>query len=112
MSKNCNDDILSISEKNDFLADAELKISQPRYKVMFTLALYSGFRHGELLGLKWDDIDFDTCVITINRIALYTKDKVELTGCLTKLLNYTRTGLYYILDNINSNYIQKNVFEV
>lgn len=28
MGKNCNDDILSISEKNDFLTDAELKISQ------------------------------------------------------------------------------------
>lgn len=28
MSKICNDDILSILEKNDFLADAELKISQ------------------------------------------------------------------------------------
>ena len=28
MGKNSNDDILSILEKNDFLADAELKISQ------------------------------------------------------------------------------------
>ena len=70
--------VFTLEESQLFLE--KLEQAEPRYKAMFTLALYSGFRHGELLGLKWDDIDFDTCVITINRIALYTKEKGHFFG--------------------------------
>ena len=38
-----------------------------RMKVLFTLMLSTGIRPGEALGLKWDDIDFNTNNITINR---------------------------------------------
>jgi len=33
----------------------------------FLLELYTGLRRGELLGLKWDDIDFDNCTIHVKR---------------------------------------------
>ena len=32
-----------------------------------TLAVFTGCRRGELLGLKWDDIDFDACTLTVRR---------------------------------------------
>ena len=50
--------------------------SEPlQYKVMITLLLYSGMRRGELCGLEWNDIDFDNCMVDINKSSLYTKAK-------------------------------------
>ena len=45
------------------------------WRCFFVLAIYGGFRRGELYGLEWKDINFDTGVITINRTSLYTKEK-------------------------------------
>lgn len=40
-------------------------------KVFFTLALMTGYRRGEVLGLEWPDIDFERGVITIRRTSQY-----------------------------------------
>jgi integrase len=42
--------------------------SGDRLAALWTVAAYSGSRQGELLGLKWDDVDFDRSAITIRRI--------------------------------------------
>ena len=41
--------------------------SYNRLKALFSLMLTSGIRPGEALGLRWQDVDFDNCRITINR---------------------------------------------
>lgn len=46
-----------------------------KYVCFYTLAVYTGFRLGELMGLEWKDIDLETNVITINRTCLYSKAK-------------------------------------
>ena len=46
-----------------------------KYRVFFLLAIYSGFRRGEMLGLEWKDIDFDHSTIRINRTSQYTPQK-------------------------------------
>lgn len=51
-----------------------LKEAPKQYGVMVTLVLYSGFRRGELLGLKWADIDFEESLITIHQTLLYSKE--------------------------------------
>lgn len=51
-----------------------------KYKLFFTLALYGGFRRGELLGFEWKDIDFDNGIITVNRTSLFSKDKGTYTS--------------------------------
>lgn len=56
-----------------FLAALETEPLEDR--VLFTLALLTGYRRGELLGLEWPDIDFDTGVITIRRTSQYTNDR-------------------------------------
>ena len=38
------------------------------HKALFSLLLVSGIRPGEALGLKWQDIDFDTKTVTIKRV--------------------------------------------
>lgn len=50
--------------------------TQPlKYRVFFTLVIYSGFRRGEMLGLEWKDIDFESGVISIRRTSNYTATK-------------------------------------
>ena len=49
------------------------------YVCFHILAIYSGFRLGELMGLEWKDIDFSTNVVTVNRTCLYSKDKGHYT---------------------------------
>lgn len=39
---------------------------KPRYLISFTLLLRTGIRTGELLGLQWDNIDFENQRATLN----------------------------------------------
>lgn len=59
-----------IAQLFQLLKDAPLK-----YRTFFTLAIYSGFRRGEMLGLEWKDIDWDNCVISVRRTSNYTASK-------------------------------------
>ena len=47
---------------------------------LWTLAIYSGCRQGELLGLKWSDVDFDRSTLTIRRTLARAKATVALFG--------------------------------
>ncbi len=54
--------------------------SEPlQYRTMITLLLYSGMRRGELCGLEWSDVDFDNCIIDINKSSLYLVGKGVFT---------------------------------
>lgn len=39
--------------------------------ITFLLAIYTGMRRGEVLGLKWEDIDFEEKIIYVNRSLTY-----------------------------------------
>lgn len=53
----------SASEMQSFIDT----IKGTRYELFFLLALFSGLRQGELLGLTWDRVNFETGCITIDR---------------------------------------------
>lgn len=38
-----------------------------KFEMIFTLALYSGLRQGELLALTWNDININECYIDVNK---------------------------------------------
>ena len=47
--------------------------SEPtKFQVYLQLAVYSGFRRSEMLGLEWKDIDFENELIHIRRTSQYT----------------------------------------
>lgn len=45
------------------------------YRILVHLMLYTGLRRGEILGLKWSDIDFDNSLLYVRRSLLYLPDK-------------------------------------
>lgn len=61
--------VLTESETGLFLEFAE----KYRYFNEFSLALETGMRIGEILGLKWSDIDFEHRAIYVNRTLIYVK---------------------------------------
>lgn len=52
-----------------------LETAPLKYRTFFTLAIYSGFRRGEMLGLEWKDIDWEHNVISVRRTSNYTASK-------------------------------------
>ena len=59
-------------EKIRILTPDEIKlflgaVTNQKYKTLFTLAVMSGARQGELLGLKWSDVDWENNQIHVQR---------------------------------------------
>lgn len=58
------------SQANQFLDSTKDK----RYFCVYAIALFTGMRQGEILGLRWKDIDFDKKIITVRQtLAHYGK---------------------------------------
>ncbi|WP_371414833.1 tyrosine-type recombinase/integrase [Caloramator sp. E03] len=56
----------------EIFSDEEIKafkdaLKNHRLKCLFLMALGTGMRQGELLALKWDDIDFNNCEVRVNK---------------------------------------------
>lgn len=57
-----------------------------QYKLLIHLALNTGCRRGELVGLKWGDIDYNTGILTVSR------SNYKLTGDTEIKSKATKTG--------------------
>lgn len=69
--------IYTLEETEKFLRLLE---NEPlNFRLFFNLAIYSGFRRGELLGIEWKDIDWENGVIKISRTSNYTPLKGTFT---------------------------------
>lgn len=49
-----------------------------QWRVYFSLAIFGGFRRGELIALTWKDIDFDNRTVSINKAVAVTKKYGEM----------------------------------
>jgi integrase len=63
----------TIEECNRFLEYAK-KDSKPHFYILYLLAIYTGMRRGEILGLKWTDVNFEQKKISVSRTLYYTKE--------------------------------------
>ena len=63
---------------------AALENEPLKYKTFIILAVYSGFRRGEMLGLEWKDIDWEHSVISVKRTSNYTGKKNGIYTDTTK----------------------------
>jgi integrase len=63
--------VWSIEQVNTFLKFTK----HSRYHPIFYLAAYTGMRKGEILGLTWDDIDFEDRSISVNKTLYRVKNE-------------------------------------
>lgn len=52
-----------------------LETAPLKYRLFFTMVLYTGFRRSEMLGLEWKDIDWKNRVISVRRTSNYTAER-------------------------------------
>jgi integrase len=45
-----------------------------RYKALYVAAVHTGMRQGEILGLLWEDVDFEAGTLSVRRSLSMTKD--------------------------------------
>lgn len=64
--------ILTLEQAQRFLQALDDK-APLKYRCFLYIAIYGGFRRGEILGLRWSDIDFDNCLIHIKRAVHWDK---------------------------------------
>lgn len=64
-----------------------LKQEPIKYQAIIMLALDLGCRRGEITGLTWDDIDFNTGKVTINKTTQYAYGKIYEKGTKTENSN-------------------------
>ena len=75
---------LTVQEQKIFEAYLAKPGRYHRYYTVFIVMLWTGMRVGEVLGLRWEDIDFDNNEISVNHIILnYSKGKGK--GCSNKI---------------------------
>lgn len=55
-----------------------------QFRVLFTLAIYAGLRKGELLALKWSDVDLDAGLIRVSKAVSVVNGEVLIKQPKTK----------------------------
>lgn len=66
---------LTLEQQRAFLSYLEEEACYQKWKPMFVVLVGTGCRIGELIGLRWDDVDFDRRVININHSMYYFAGK-------------------------------------
>src|SRR5690606_30007453 len=66
--------IWTIEEANQFLKVAK---ETTRYYIAFLLALSTGMRQGEILGLRWQDVDFEKGIIKVIQTLDHQGKKIQ-----------------------------------
>lgn len=84
-------EIYSVDEQKKLI---EVAKQDKVYGYVVIMALYSGMRKGEILGLQWDDIDFKNKLINVDKQVSRLKDYSENATSKTKLgiEYYTKTN--------------------
>ena len=105
-------------KESRFLDDVEvmelfhcLEKEETQYKTLITLLIYTGMRRGEILGLKWSDIDFKAKTIHIQRALLYLPSKgifedTTKTNSSQRIIKVADTALQLLKEQKRSQSIQ------
>ncbi len=70
-----------------------LETAPLKYKLFFTMVLYTGYRRSEMLGLEWKDIDWNNRIISVRRTSNYTAERGIYTDT-TKTKRSQRSNRY------------------
>jgi len=91
------------------------RFKNSKYGDLFTIAIFTGMRIGEIAALRWKDLDFENKVIKVNRTLVYQKYEGDEGKAFHFELPKTKTSLREIPINhqceiaLKKQYLQKNV---
>jgi integrase len=78
------------SYRNRVLSEDEevrlLEVAESYLKPLFLVALYTGMRKGEIFNLKWQDVDFEKCEITVTKSKSGKQRRIPINTVLFNLL--------------------------
>ena len=96
--------------KEEVIALFELLQNEPiQWRIFITLAITTGLRRGELLALKWAEIDFDRGTLQVNHSLTYTKAfGLQLNPPKTKSSQRTVSIPRYLLEDLKKYKHMKN----
>ncbi len=84
--------LLSIEEKDRLLQACKLSVNLHLYPIV-SLALLTGMRFGEIVNLKWDDIDYTNKIITLEKTKNGERRMLPLTDVVNKVLALYRPDI-------------------
>ncbi|MGG4345009.1 site-specific integrase [Paenibacillus lautus] len=99
----------SVEEFNQFLKSSKGHI----HYIVFSLAIYTGMRRGEILGLHWKDVDFERKELLVTQTANWTRSGLVIQRPKTNDSTRRVKLFQFILDDLQERYeqIQKHKFE-
>lgn len=89
--------VLTAEQVRAFLSEAKGDRCWP----LFVVAVHSGMRQAELLGLEWPDVDFARQTITVSRTASYVGSKLVVDAPKTRKSLRTIDASAAVLDALN-----------
>ncbi|WP_313580688.1 site-specific integrase [Lacrimispora sp.] len=81
--RNCGQDkrhALTIQEQELFISFVANSRNYKKWHNLFTVFLGTGCRVGEIIGLRWEDCDFENNIISINHNAIYRQQETGKCG--------------------------------
>lgn len=88
------------------------KIKGEYLRIVYVLALYTGMRKGEILGLRWKDIDFENKKISIRQTLYRTREGIIFQEPKTKTSRRMISVPDYVIDELKSHRIQQNKWKL
>lgn len=80
-NKEYSNEKIKFFNQNEILTLSEIVKYEPlKYHVAFNIALFCGLRKGEILGLTWNDIDYNKKTLSVNKARTY----IPKIGMITK----------------------------
>lgn len=83
-----------------------------QFKVLFHIALFGGLRRGEIVALTWDDIDFDTSTIRINKSSSHIDRQVITKEPKTATSNRTIKLPDFVIQLIKDWKVEQNKYRL
>ena len=107
---------LSLEEQTAFTRYIECNDSFRNWYPLFTIMLGTGMRIGEVLGLRWEDIDLEKRIISVNHSLVNYKDTEETNKCKYSISTpKTKAGIRFIpiIDSVYKAFLeQKEMYDI
>lgn len=103
---------LTLEEQQIFMDFLGHSRQYGHWKPIFEIMLGTGLRVGEVTGLRWDDLDFENCTISVNHTLVYYNHAKN--GCYFSInMPKTKAGIRVVpmLDTVKNAFLQERKYQ-